>query len=124
VLLDWENEAFLAIEELGPDQFEIVVPSISILAQPPVAVVDGNADRHGTLEVANAYLENLYSPAGQALAARHYYRPVHPEHADPADLDRFPDSNLFTIEEVFGSWQEAQAKFFAEGGVFDELYAQ
>jgi sulfate/thiosulfate transport system substrate-binding protein len=124
VLLAWENEAFLAIEELGPDQFEIVVPSISILAQPPVAVVDGNAGRHGTLEVANAYLEYLYSPAGQALAARHYYRPVHPEHADPADLDRFPDSNLFTIEEVFGGWQEAQAKFFADGGVFDEIYAQ
>jgi sulfate transport system substrate-binding protein len=124
VLLAWENEAFLAIEELGPDQFEIVVPSISILAQPPVAVVDGNAERHGTLEVANAYLEYLYSPAGQALAARHYYRPVYPEHADPADLDRFPDSNLFTIEEVFGGWQEAQARFFADGGVFDEIYAQ
>jgi sulfate transport system substrate-binding protein len=124
VLLAWENEAFLAIEELGRGEFEIVVPSISILAQPPVAVVDGNASRHGTLEVANAYLEYLYSPSGQALAARHYYRPVHPEHADPADLDRFPDSNLFTIEEVFGGWQEAQARFFADGGVFDEIYAQ
>jgi sulfate/thiosulfate transport system substrate-binding protein len=124
VLLAWENEAFLAIEELGPDQFEIVVPSISILAQPPVAVVDGNASRHGTLEVAKAYLEYLYSPAGQALAARHYYRPVYPEHVDPADLSRFPDSNLFTIEEVFGGWQEAQARFFADGGVFDEIYAQ
>jgi sulfate/thiosulfate transport system substrate-binding protein len=124
VLLAWENEAFLAIEELGEGQFEIVVPSISILAQPPVAVVDGNAGRHGTLEVANAYLEYLYSPAGQALAARHYYRPVHPQHADPADLNRFPDSNLFTIEEVFGGWQEAQARFFADGGVFDEIYTQ
>jgi sulfate/thiosulfate transport system substrate-binding protein len=124
VLLAWENEAFLAIEELGEGEFEIVVPSISILAQPPVAVVDGNASRHGTLEVANAYLEYLYSPAGQALAARHYYRPVHPEHAEPADLNRFPDSNLLTIEEVFGGWQKAQAKFFADGGVFDEIYAQ
>ena len=124
VLLAWENEAFLAIEELGPDQFEIVVPSISILAQPPVAVVDGNADRHGTLEVANAYVDYLYAPAGQALVARHYYRPVYPEHADPADLNRFPDSNLFTIEEVFGGWQKAQARFFDDGGVFDEIYAQ
>jgi sulfate/thiosulfate transport system substrate-binding protein len=124
VLLAWENEAFLAIEEFGQGQFEIVVPSISILAQPPVALVDGNAGRHGTLEVANAYLEYLYSPAGQALAARHYYRPVRPQHADPADLNRFPDSNLFTIEEVFGGWQEAQARFFADGGVFDEIYAQ
>src|SRR5690606_13804569 len=90
VLLAWENEAFLAVEELGPDKFDIVVPSISILAEPPVTVIDKYADRHGTREVANAYLEYLYSPAGQRLAARHYYRPINPAHADPADLGRFP----------------------------------
>ena len=124
VLLAWENEAFLALQELGPDQVEMVVPSISILAQPPVTVVDGNAERHGTVEVATAYLEYLYAPAGQALAARHYYRPVHPELADPADLARFPHSDLFRIEELFGGWQAAQARFFADGGVFDQIATQ
>src|SRR5690606_20702220 len=90
VLLAWENEAFLSINELGADKFEIIVPSISIRAEPPVTVVDGVAKKRGTEKVAQAYLEYLYSPVGQKLAARHYYRPVTPEHADPADVARFP----------------------------------
>ncbi len=123
VFLSWENEAFLAIEELGPDQFEIIVPSISILAEPPVTVVDGNAAKHGTLEVAQAYLEYLYSPIGQRLAAKHYYRPNIPEHADPDDLKRFPEVTLVTIDDVFGGWQKAQQTHFNDGGVFDKIYA-
>ena len=124
VLLAWENEALLAIEELGPDDFEIVVPSLSILAEPPVALVDAVVDRHGTRKAAEAYLEFLYSPTGQQLAAQHYYRPAEPEHAAAEDLERFPDLNLFTVDEVFGGWQQAQTRHFAEGGVFDQIYAQ
>jgi sulfate/thiosulfate-binding protein len=124
VLLAWENEAFLAIEELGPDEFEIVVPSLSILAEPPVTLVDHVVDKYGTREVAQAYLEFLYSPTGQALAAKHYYRPVAPEHADPADLERFPEVELITIDEVFGGWQEAQSRHFADGGIFDQIATQ
>src|SRR3989339_2282852 len=90
VLLAWENEAFLAVNELGPDKFEIIVPSLSIIAEPPVALVDKVAGKHGTAEVAEAYLNYLYSPEGQKIAAKHYYRPVSPEYADPADLKRFP----------------------------------
>lgn len=122
VFLSWENEAFLAIEELGPDQFDIVVPSLSILAEPPVTLVDKNAEKHGTTEVAKAYLEYLYSPAGQKLAAKHYYRPNIPRHADPADLARFPKVELVTIDEVFGGWQNAQKTHFNEGGVFTQIY--
>ncbi len=122
VLLAWENEAFLSINELGPDKFEIVVPSITILAEPPVTVVDGVASKRGTAKVAQAYLEYLYSPVGQKLAARHYYRPVKPEHADPADVARFPKVELITIEDL-GGWQAAQKKHFADGGVFDQIYA-
>ncbi|HEY5972658.1 MAG TPA: sulfate ABC transporter substrate-binding protein [Pseudoxanthomonas sp.] len=121
VLLAWENEAFLSIEELGPDKFDIVVPSLSILAEPPVALVDKNVDKHGTREVAQAYLQFLYSPAGQKLAAKHYYRPRHPEYADPADIARFPKVELVTIEKLSGSWAKAQATHFADGGVFDQL---
>ncbi|MGB3394326.1 MAG: sulfate ABC transporter substrate-binding protein [Stenotrophomonas sp.] len=123
VLLAWENEAFLAQEELGPDKFEIVVPRLSILAEPSVALVERNVDRHGTGEVAQAYLRYLYSPEGQRIAARHYYRPRHPEHAAPADVARFPQVRLVTIREAFGSWQKAQAEHFADGGVFDQLQA-
>ena len=123
VLLAWENEAFLSINELGADKFEIIVPSISILAEPPVAVVDGVAKKRGTEKVAQAYLEYLYSPVGQKLAARHYYRPVTPEHADPADVARFPKVELITIEDL-GGWQAAQTKHFADGGVFDQVYAR
>ncbi len=122
VLLAWENEAFLAQEELGRGQFDIVVPSVSILAQPPVTVVDGNAEKNGNLEVATAYLEQLYSPTGQKLAAKHYYRPCKPEYADPVDLERLPEVKLVTVDEAFGGWQQAQKRFFADGGIFDQIY--
>ena len=124
VLLAWENEAFLSIEELGPDKFDIVVPSLSILAEPPVTLVDRNVDKHGTREVAQAYLQYLYSPEGQRIAARHYYRPQHPEHADPADIARFPKVELVKLNDVFGSWAQAQKTHFADGGVFDQIQAK
>jgi sulfate/thiosulfate-binding protein len=123
VFVSWENEAFLAVKELGPDKFDIVVPSISILAEPPVALVDKNVDRKGTRAVAQAYLEYLYTPEGQEIAARHYYRPrdakVAAKHAGTFNLK----VNLFTIDEVFGGWTKAQATHFADGGVFDRIYA-
>ena len=122
VLLAWENEAFLAVQELGPDQFEIVVPSVSILAEPPVALVDQVADEHGTRKVAEAYLEYLYSPEGQRIVAKHYYRPVSPKAAAPEDLKRFSKLELFTVDEMFGGWQAAQAKHFGDGGTFDQIY--
>jgi sulfate/thiosulfate transport system substrate-binding protein len=121
VLLAWENEAFLVLNEFGADKFEIVVPSESILAEPPVALVDGNVDAKGTRKVAQAYLEYLYSPAGQALAAKHYYRPVKPEFAAAEDIARFPKLELFGIDR-FGGWTEAQATHFGDGGVFDQIY--
>ncbi len=123
VLLAWENEAFLAQEELGPDKFEIVVPRQSILAEPSVALVDRNVDRHGTREVAQAYLQYLYSPEGQRIAARHYYRPRNPEYADRADVARFPQVQLVTIRQAFGSWEKAQSEHFADGGIFDQIQA-
>jgi sulfate transport system substrate-binding protein len=121
VLLAWENEAFLAVQELGPDELEIVVPPRSILAEPPVAVVDKVVDEKGTRQAAEAYLSYLYSPEGQELAARHFYRP---RRADVAAkyADRFPSVDLFTIEDTFGGWPAAQRRFFADGGVFDEIY--
>lgn len=122
VLLAWENEAFLAINELGPDKFEIVVPSVSILAEPPVTVVDGNASKRGNLEVATAYLEYLYSDTGQQLAAKNYYRPSNPAVVDAKDLARFPNVNLVTVTDIFGGWQKAQKDHFSEGGVFDQIY--
>lgn len=122
VFIAWENEAFLALNELGQGKFEIIVPSLSILAEPPVAVVDANARKKGNLEVAQAYLEYLYSPEGQRIIARHYYRPVHPEHADPADLARFPKLKLVTIDEEFGGWKAAQKAHFDDGGTFDQIY--
>ena len=121
VFLSWENEAFLAVNELGPDKFEIVVPSVSILAEPPVTLVDKNVDKHGTRKAAEAYLQFLYSPTGQKLAAKHYYRPRKPEQAAPADVARFPKANLFTLDSVFGSWAKAQATHFGDGGVFDQI---
>lgn len=121
VLLAWENEAFLSIDELGPDKFDIVVPSVSVKAEPPVAVVEGNAKAHGTEAVAKAYLDYLYSDAGQKIAAKHYYRPAKPELADPADLKRFPSVDLVTIED-FGGWAKVQPQFFADGGLFDQIY--
>ena len=122
VFISWENEAFLASEEFGKDSFGVVVPSISILAEPPVSIVDGNVDQKGTREVAEAYLRFLYSPKGQALAAKHYYRPVEPEHAEPASLERFPNLRMVTIDGAFGGWVKAQRTHFADGGVFDQIY--
>lgn len=122
VLLTWENEAFLAIDELGSDKLDIVVPSISILAEPPVTVVDRNADKHGVRDVARAYLEYLYSPVGQRLAARHYYRPREPSHVDKEDIARFPALERVAVDEVFGGWQTAQRVHFDDGGVFDAVY--
>jgi len=120
VLLAWENEAFLAINELGKDKFDLVVPSISILAEPPVSVIDKVANRRGTAAVAKAYLEFLYSPEGQEIAARNYYRPRLKEVA--AKYDRlFPHVALFTIDEL-GGWQKTQKKHFDDGGVFDQIY--
>jgi sulfate transport system substrate-binding protein len=121
VLLAWENEALLAINELGKGKFEIVVPKASILAEPPVTVVDKYAKKHGTEKVAQAYLEFLYTPAAQRLAAKHYYRPRDPGVAAEF-ADRFPKLELFTISEVFGSWKEAQKAHFADGAVFDQIY--
>jgi sulfate/thiosulfate transport system substrate-binding protein len=123
VFISWENEAFLAINELGKDKFEIIVPSVSILAEPPVALVKENADRKGTTVVAQAYLDYLYSPAGQQIAAANYYRPNKPELVtNKADLNRFPKVKLFTIDEVFGGWQKAQKTHFEDGGVFDQIF--
>jgi sulfate transport system substrate-binding protein len=121
VLLAWENEAFLAVEQLGKGRFEIVVPALSILAEPPVAVVEKNAERHGTRAVAQAYLEFLYGPEGQELAAKHFYRPRDPKvlAQHPA---RFPRLKLVTVDALFGGWQKAQATHFADGGVFDQIY--
>jgi len=120
VLLAWENEALLAQRELGKDTFEIVAPSVSILAEPPVAVVDRNADKRGTRAVAEAYLKFLYSPQGQAIEARNFYRPRSPQVAQQFAA-QFPRVNTFTIGEVFGSWRQAQAKFFADGAIFDQI---
>jgi sulfate transport system substrate-binding protein len=123
VLLAWENEALLAQKELGPDKFDIVAPSLSILAEPPVTVVDKVVDKKGTRAVATAYLEYLYTTEGQTLAAENYYRPI-----DPAVAAKFakqyPKVNLFTIEDVFGGWTQAQKTHFADGGTFDQVYTK
>ena len=121
VLLAWENEAYLAVKELGRDRLEIVIPSLSILAEPPVTVVDKVAERHGTTVVARAYLEYLYSEQGQEISARHYYRPRLEAVAKKYE-QQFPKVNLFTIDEVFGGWQKAQKEHFADGGIFDRIY--
>jgi sulfate/thiosulfate-binding protein len=123
VLLAWENEAFLALDELGADKFEIVVPSLSIKAEPPVAVVDANVDAKGTRKVAEAYLKFLYTPEAQKLIAHNYYRPSDPKSADAKDLARFPDVKLVSIDDpLFGGWAKAQPKHFADGGIFDQVY--
>jgi sulfate transport system substrate-binding protein len=121
VLVAWENEALLAIKELGPTKFEIVAPSLSILAEPPVAVVDKVAGKHGARQVAQAYLEYLYTPAGQEIAARHFYRPRLAAAASKYAA-QFPKLTLVTVDEVFGGWKKAQATHFADGGVFDQVY--
>lgn len=121
VLLAWENEAFLAIRETGAEELEIVVPSVSILAEPAVAVVDQVVDRRGTRALAEAYLQYLYSPEGQTLAAEHHYRPRLPESVPSHLLAKFPDLELFTVDDVFGGWAQAQAEHFDEGGIFDQI---
>jgi len=121
VLLAWENEAFLALNELGADKLDIVVPSMSILAEPPVSVVDGNAERKGTVKAAKAYLDFLYAPEAQAIIAKHYYRPVKPEAASQQDMARFPKLRLISVDDVFGGWDAVQQKHFANGGIFDTM---
>ncbi|UFS72848.1 sulfate ABC transporter substrate-binding protein [Geomonas sp. RF6] len=122
VLLAWENEAFLAVNELGKDKFEIVVPSISIVAEPPVAVVDKVVDRKGTRKVAEEYLKYLYTPQGQEIAAQNYYRPTDKKIAAKY-ASRFPKINLVTIDGVFGGWKNAQKIHFADGGLFDQIFS-
>jgi sulfate transport system substrate-binding protein len=121
VLLAWENEAFLAQNELGKGKFDIVVPSVSILAEPSVALIDGNAAKHGTTDVATAYLKFLYTPEAQDIIARNYYRPRDPD-VQAKYASQFPTINLVTVKD-FGGWQAAQAKYFADGGVFDQIEA-
>jgi len=121
VLLAWENEAFLAVKELGADKVQIVVPSVSILAQPPVAWVDKVVDKRGTRKVAQAYLEYLYTEKGQEIIGRNFYRPVDPKVAARFST-QFPKLTLFTVDEVFGGWQKAQKTHFVDGGVFDQIY--
>jgi sulfate transport system substrate-binding protein len=123
VLLAWENEAFLAINELGKDQFEIVIPTISILAEPPVTLVDANAKKKGLLDAANAYLEFLYTPEAQLIIGKHYYRPTDPA-AAAKFAKQFPALRLVTIDGFFDGWQREQVRHFNDGGTFDEIYAR
>jgi len=121
VLIAWENEAILSLNELGKGKFEIVVPSISVLAEPPVSVVDKVVDKRGTRAIAEAYLKELYTPEGQEIIAKHYFRP-----RDAAALEKykaqFPDLKLFTVDELFGGWSKAQPTHFNDGGLFDKIY--
>ena len=121
VLLAWENEALLAIKELGPGKVEIVAPSVSILAEPPVAVVDKVVDKRGTRKLAQAYLEFLYSEEAQELVAHNYYRPIS-ERAAAKYAAQYPAIKLFKLGDVAGNWSQAQAKHFADGGLFDQIY--
>jgi sulfate transport system substrate-binding protein len=121
VFISWENEALLAVKELGKDKFEVIIPSVSILAEPPVTIVDKVVNKHGTREVAQAYLEYLYTEEGQKIAAKNYYRPRLASVAAQY-TEQFPRVPLFTIDEVFGSWQKAQQTHFADGGTFDQIY--
>ncbi len=123
VLLAWENEAWLSQEEFGKDAFDIVVPPLSILAEPPVAVVDKNVDANGTRKLAQAYLEYLYSPEGQTIAATHHYRPIKPDLVPADKLPKFPKVKLVTIDDpIFGGWAKAQPYHFGDGGTFDQIY--
>jgi sulfate/thiosulfate transport system substrate-binding protein len=122
-MITWENEAYLTLREFGADKYEVVNPSLSIRAEPPVAVVEGNAERKGVRQVAEDYLAHLFSPAGQKLAAKHFYRPVDPTDADPADLARFAQIEMVAIDDpLFGGWAAVQPKHFDENGVFDQIY--
>jgi len=122
VLLAWENEAYLSLKEFGEDKFDIVFPSISILAEPPVAIVDANVDKSGTRKAAEAYLKLLYAKEGQTIAAKNFYRPVSPDLAEKADVDRFQKLKLVTIDKDFGGWGKAQSEHFGDGGTFDQIY--
>lgn len=121
VLITWENEAFLALKEYGAEKFEIVIPSLSILAEPPVAVVDKVVDKRGTRQIAEAYLQYLYSDEGQEIAAKHYYRPTNAKIAEKYAV-QFPKIDLFTIDDAFGGWKNAHEKHFSDGGHFDQIY--
>ena len=121
VFISWENEAFLALKEYGADKFEIVVPSLSVLAEPPVAIVDKVVDKRGTRQVAEAYLEYLYSEEGQEIAAKHFYRPTN-EIVSKKYIKQFPQIELFKIDEAFGGWKNAHKTHFADGGTFDQIY--
>jgi sulfate transport system substrate-binding protein len=123
VLITWENEAYLVKKEFGEDNFDIVFPSLSILAEPPVAIVDKNVDKHGTRKVAEAYLNYLYSPEGQEIAAKNFYRPTDPKVAKKYEK-QFKKLELITIDKVFGGWTNTQQTHFADGGVFDKIYAK
>lgn len=123
VLVTWENEAYLVKKEFGDDKFDVVFPSQSILAEPPVAVVDKNVDKHGTRAVAQAYLEYLYTPEGQEIAAKNFYRPTDAKVAKKYEK-RFPKLKLITIDKVFGGWTKAQKDHFADGGIFDQIYTK
>jgi sulfate/thiosulfate transport system substrate-binding protein len=123
VLIAWENEALLTLDDADTrSKFQVVVPSISIRAEPPVAWIDKNVARHGTQKVAEAYLRFLYTPQGQQLAAKHFYRPAEPDKVPAAALARFPDVKQVTIDAAFGGWKKAQAEHFADGGFFDQIY--
>lgn len=124
VLVAWENEAYLAVQELGADNLEIVTPSVSVLAEPTVTWVDGNVEREGKSKTAQAYLQFLYTPAAQAVIADQFYRPTHPEFASKQALDRFAKLKLETIDKNFGGWSDAQKKYFADNGIFDQIMAE
>jgi sulfate/thiosulfate-binding protein len=123
VLIAWENDALLSLKEFGADKFEIVYPSVSVLAEPPVSIVDKVVDRKGTREIATAYLEYLYTPEGQEIAARNFYRPRSGEVAEKYSK-QFPKIELFTVDDAFGGWTKAQKTYFDDGGVFDQIYQQ
>jgi sulfate transport system substrate-binding protein len=123
VLISWENEAFLALKELGPGKFDLIAPSVSILAEPPVSVVDKVVDKKGTRKVAEAYLKYWYTPEAQEIAAKNFYRPID-EKVAAKYAKQFPKISLFTIQNVFGGWQKAQKAHFADGGVFDQIYGK
>jgi sulfate/thiosulfate transport system substrate-binding protein len=123
VLIAWENDALLSLKEFGADKFEIVYPSVSVLAEPPVSIVDKVVDRKGTREIATAYLEYLYTPEGQEIAAKNFYRPRLAEVAEKY-AKQFPKIELFTVDDAFGGWTKAQKTYFDDGGVFDQIYQQ
>lgn len=123
VLIAWENEALLSLKEFGAGEYEIVVPSVSILAEVKVAIVDKNVDSKGTRDLAKAFLDELYTPESQKIFARNFYRPLYPDQVDAADLESFPDVKLVTVGEVFGGWARAQPEHFGDGGIFDEIYS-